>query len=153
MSFKPTRYVEFHIGSRLSYQLAIFDSDFEIVLCLTSSPSSINDGKELLDFDIPAYQLPVTHESLPTDWGVLTYVERMTLESIFLETIVDTQILERETTGQDKNKLWLTERLKRITSSQAHKVFIRKKNFETLANSFTEEKDITKVCARCHATW
>ena len=68
----------------------------------------------------------------------------MTLESIFLETIVDAQILERETIGQDKNKLWLTEMLKRITSSQAHKVFIWKKNFETLANSFTEEKKLPK---------
>ena len=40
--------------------------------------------------------------------------------------------------GQDTNHLWFQERMNRITSSQAYKIFIRKRNFDTLVTSLNE---------------
>ena len=49
------------------------------------------------------------------------------LEKLFPETIINSQKFERETIGQASDKLWIKERAFRITSSQAHKINIRKK--------------------------
>ena len=49
-----------------------------------------------------------------------------------------------ETIGQASNKLWIKERALRITSSQAHKIYIRKKNHDNLAKSLVDESSNSK---------
>ena len=75
---------------------------------------------------------------------MLTYVEILLLNSIFTETLENSQDLERRTIGQDKNNIWLQERSKRITSSKAYQIFTRKRNFETLANSLKSSEKLPK---------
>lgn len=53
-------------------------------------------------------------------------------------------ILEHDTIGQANNKLWMKERALRITSSQAHKIIIRKKNYDNLAKSLIDDSNNQK---------
>ena len=46
-----------------------------------------------------------------------------------------THVLEQETVKQSLCELWKNSRKNRITSTNAHRVFIRKRNFESLAES------------------
>ncbi|XP_066911079.1 uncharacterized protein [Clytia hemisphaerica] len=132
MQKKETKYGEFFVGSTLSHQLAIFDTDFQILSSYPSETSSIQQNPDV-NVDLPLSVIPETSECFPKDWGKLSYSEMMTLESIFPETLESARELERKTIGQDKNEFWMLERSKRITSSNAHKINIRKRNFETLA--------------------
>ena len=66
------------------------------------------------------------------NWGHLNYTEMSFLQNIFPETLSASQNLEMDTIGQTNNKLWLENRTNGLTSSQAHKIFIRKRNFSTL---------------------
>ena len=60
-------------------------------------------------------------------------------ERAFLATIKVTEqnsyVLEQDTVKQSLCELWKNSRKNRITSSNAHRVFIRKRNFESLAES------------------
>ena len=142
-----TKYGDFIVGSPLSYQLSLFDANFTIIC---HSIFENNDHHyycsthECIDIDLPLNQIMETHQSFPTDWGILNYTEMMVLNSIFPETIDKSRELERLTIGQYQNKLWLKERSKRITSSQANKVYTRRRNFETLADSFNVVKKFPK---------
>ena len=44
--------------------------------------------------------------------------------------------LEKDTVGHSESKLWVFSVARKINASNAHKVFIRKKKFETLVPSF-----------------
>ena len=46
--------------------------------------------------------------------------------------------------GQDKNEHWFEERKNRITSSQAHKIFVRKRNFESLVVNLRQKTNMPK---------
>ena len=129
---KVTKYGDFFVGSTLSHQLAIFDTDFQILSSYPSEASSIQQYPDV-NVDLPLSVIPETSECFPKDWGKLSYSEMMTLESIFPETLESARELERKTSGQDKNEFWMLERSKRITSSNAHKINKRVRNFETLA--------------------
>ena len=48
--------------------------------------------------------------------------------------------IEQETLLQSKCEKWFQYRMNRITSSVAHKVFTRQRNFESLVTSLTEPK-------------
>ena len=61
------------------------------------------------------------------------------LNRIFPETLEACQDIEKEAMGQDKN-----ERKNRITSSQAHKIFVRKRNFESLVVELREKTSFPK---------
>ena len=73
------------------------------------------------------------HDVVPENW-VLTEDK-----TVFLNTIKVTEqnsyVLEQETVKQSLCELWKISIKNRITSSNAHRVFIRKRNFETLAES------------------
>jgi len=87
----------------------------------------VSDG-DLVKINLPVTQIYESHESFPTDWGNLTYCEMMTLETIFPETLDASQHIQEKTIGQSDNEIWMRERSKRITSSQAHKITTRKEN-------------------------
>ena len=64
--------------------------------------------------------------------------------------------IKKETTKQATCNKWKFLRENRITSSNAHKIFIRKFFFESLFdNEFSKkkEKKKSKVCPRCLKTW
>lgn len=63
--------------------------------------------------------------------------------------------LERETIEQSFNNKWHNEHKYRITSSNAHKVYIRTKNFSTLAESFInpDKKKLPKFVLEAMKHW
>ena len=82
-------------------------------------------------FQHPQYvKLPlkeITSECFPKNWGILTYTEISFFNGIFPETLENCHELEENTIGQASNNTWFKARKFRITSSNVHKVFIRKK--------------------------
>ena len=87
LSKTSTKFGDFYLGSPLSYQLAVFNADFEILSCdFETSQTPYNDLK-LLDVNLPTLQISEFHETFPTDWGMLSYTDMMTLEAIFPETL------------------------------------------------------------------
>ena len=82
-------------------------------------------------------KLPVSFISeehvVPKNW-VLTEDERAFLATIKV-TEQNSYVLEQETVKQSLWKLWKNSRKNRITSSNAHRAFIRKHIFQTLAES------------------
>ena len=63
--------------------------------------------------------------------------------------------IKKETTKQATCKKWKFLRENRITSSNAHKIFIRKifLNHCLITNSAKKRKKKSKVCPRCLKTW
>ena len=53
--------------------------------------------------------------------------------------------LEKETVGQSNNAKWVESRKMRITSSNAHKIFVRKGNHEVLATSLLNPLDQSQI--------
>ena len=115
-SYENTKHGQFMTGSALSYQLAIFDADFEIISDMLAD-SVCNKKTELTDFDLLLETISINSDYFPKTWGKLTPWEMMQLEKIFPETITNSQKLERSIIGQASNKLWIKERTSRITSS------------------------------------
>ena len=72
--------------------------------------------------------------NVPKNW-VLTEDERAFLATIQV-TEQNPYVLEKETVKQSLCELWKNSRKKQITSSNAHRDFIRKRNFQTLQNHF-----------------
>ena len=87
LSKTSTKYGNFYLGPPLSYQLAVFDADFEIVSCFSETAQNNKTDLPLLDVNLPTSQISEIHETFPTDWGKLSYKEMMVLESIFPETL------------------------------------------------------------------
>ena len=63
--------------------------------------------------------------------------------------------IKKETTKQATCNKWKFLRENRITSSNAHKIFIRKifLNHCLITNSAKKKKKKSKVCPRCLKTW
>ena len=126
-----TKFGNFSIGSPLGYQLALFDPNFKIVSAfIPSGDESFKPPEGFLP--LPHKPIPYDHETFPKNWGLLTYTEMSLLQGIFPETLDASQNLEKDTIGQSKNEFWFQSRKNRLTSSQAHKIYIRKRNFPTL---------------------
>ena len=64
----------------------------------------------------------------------LDYIKSITV------TAEESILLETETVDQAASDLWFNVRRNKITSSNAHKVYIRKRNFETLVDVFLKRK-------------
>jgi len=99
---------------------------------------------DLQDVELPLETIAMNSDYFPKTWGLLNYCEMMLLEKVFPENIVNSQKLEHDTIGQANNKLWMKERALRITSSQAHKIIIRKKNYDNLAKSLIDDSNNQK---------
>ena len=87
---------------------------------------------------MPLSSIAVEHGAFPRDWRKLSYQE-MTFSDkhIFPETNENCYKIEEETINQNNNIPWHKHRKYRITSSEAHEVCTRKKNFETLVTMIT----------------
>ena len=106
------------------------------------SSNIITNIPELSMFPFTTHELPklllsfISEERdvVPKNW-VLTEDER-----VFLATIQVTEenpcVLEQETVRQSLRELWKRSRKTWITSSNSHIIFIEKRNFQALAESF-----------------
>ena len=114
-----TRYGRFQIGSHLSFHLN--PVGFTIKIITNELPK------------LPLRFISEENDDVPKNW-VLTEVERAFLATVKV-TEQNSYVLEQETVKQSLCELWKNSRKNRITSSNAHRVFIRKRNFESLAES------------------
>ena len=140
-----TKFGNFSVGSALGYQLALFEENFEILTCIKGSDDMYEIPYEA-DYFLPLPQKIISyhHNVFPKNWGRPTYSEMIHLNRIFPETLEACQDIEEKTVGQDKNEHWFEERKNRITSSQAHKVFVRKRNFESLVVNLRQKTNMPK---------
>ena len=87
---------------------------------------------------LPLRFINIEHDVVPKHWQLITQ------ECEYFDTIHVTREscrkLEADTTMQSKSDLWLYNRKDKITASNAHKVLIRKKNFESLLDNFLSPK-------------
>ena len=132
----PTTYGDFFTGSPLSYQLGVFEQNFMVITNLAGIKYPVERSEVIEDILLPINVIGTESSYFPKDWGLLNYSELSTLSKIFPETVEKCRELEQKTMGQASNEAWHQARENRITSSSCHKVFIRKRNFETLVNDF-----------------
>ena len=90
---------------------------------------------------LPLGFIPSNHESIPKNWLNLANAEMSFFDKIS-HTEENCHKIEENTVQQGNNKCWFNERKYRITSSNGHKVYIRKKNFETLTETFLNPKQV-----------
>ena len=123
-----TRYGIFQIGSPLSFYLNPVGFTINIITNIPELSMSSFTTHEL-----PKLPLRFISEEnvVPKNW-VLTEDERAFLTTIKV-TEQNSYVLEQETVKQSLCELWKNSRKNRITSSNAHRVFIRKRNFKSLA--------------------
>ena len=132
----------FQIGSPLSFHLNPVGFTTNIITNipeLSMSPCTTHELPKL-----PVSFISEEHDNIPKNW-VLTEDERAFLATIQV-TEENSCVLEQETVKQSLCQLWKNSRKNRITSSNAHRVFVGKRNFQTLAESFPNpnlESDLT----------
>ena len=97
--------------------------------------------------------LPPQSQLIP-NWQLYTEEENEFFENLFV-TKDELVSIEKETTKQVTCKKWKSLRENTITSSNAHKIFIRKKKFESLFENELSKKGgkNSEVCPRCFKTW
>ena len=127
---------EFLAESPLSYHLNPIGYDFEIktnIPKLNQAPPHTQH----LPVQLPFSFFQVDCEVIP-HWE-LSDESKNYIESISV-TNEESILLESETVEQASSELWINVRKNKITSSNAFKVLIRKRNFETLIDTFLKPK-------------
>ena len=116
------------LGSQLSYQLPSIDINFSILSNLYNLPALCDNAMEQ---ELPE-SLPVT--KLNWDYDICEHASIS--KHKFLQKVkvnhTESQYVEKSTRKQRESKEWKEHRKNRLTSTSAHKIFIRKKNFDTL---------------------
>ena len=136
-----TKYGEFLLGSTLSFQLLPIEPDIIF--------KSNIEAKQTSCYTVHGFQrIPLkflNEESgcLPTDWDI-SDEEQQLLDTLIINEQKSFEI-EQETVSQSKCDKWFEYRKNRITASVAHKVFIRKKNYNTLADSLLNPKPSSEL--------
>ena len=127
-----TRYGTFMSNSPLSYQLNPLGYDFEIKTNIPKN-NEFPSPTQHCPVQLPFRFFSVNCEIIP-DWELSNesknYIESITISN--KESI----LLESETVDQASSELWINVCKNKITSSNAHKVLIRKRNFESLVEVF-----------------
>ena len=126
------------IGSPLSYQLLPLEENFKFITNINKVDkySVITEEITMLDYD----KVPLGVVNYNCEWEPLSSKEKQYMEKLFI-TMEGSFELEKATRRQRDCELWFEERKNRITSSNAHKIFIRKRNFETLVTSLYNKKN------------
>lgn len=135
-----SRYGKFLVGSPLSYQLAVVESNVLLITNIDEIENDLNlsDLPSVDKIRLPLKLLP--EEFVPKNWEKLTYREMMFLETLRIENIHEAKDVEFRTVEQANCPDWFEKRKSRITSSKAHDIFTRKKSFEILAQHLTTKK-------------
>lgn len=133
-SYVDTKFGMFPLGSPLSFHLQAIDDDFKLLTNIFTCSNIIK--KQTKDMcDLPYKFFNGTESFIPKDWTLSGHEEE------FLKTLqIDgdmAKLIEKSTVEQSNCDEWFQQRKFRITSSNAHKVYIRQKKFESLADGFT----------------
>ena len=139
-----TKYGEFMVGSTLSHQLTPLQPD--IIVLSNISESRGYNYSEYSFVRLPLVFLTAGHASVPTDWDVdkeqSDFLKKMQISETDLHNI------ERDTVQQSRCSLWHKIRKQRITASIAHRVFVRKRNFESLADHLLKDSNENELSER-----
>ena len=114
------------------------DYNFEIVCDIEHFPTNCN--RPSINFDaLPAFSADgCIHFSDINVWSDLSADQRTCVKT--LEVTMDkSHTIERSSIKQRNCKEWFTHRNGRITTSIAHRVLLRKGQFETLAQQITTQ--------------
>ena len=126
-----TKYGEFVVGSPLSFHLAPIELNHTYVTNILGLPSPVYSTFPFVPLPLAFH--PDDHDAFPTDW-LLNEHEIRFLRKLEL-TQEQSYQMEQATITQSQCDLWFEQRKHRITSSKAHSIFTRKRNFETLVES------------------
>ena len=132
-----TRYGEFVIGSPLSFHLNTIGFATKVetnIMKLDNPVYTVHEYTQL-----PLKFIDYDHETVPKNW-VNTSAEESYLTTIRISD-ENSRLLETDTVKQSKCELWKHARKWKIVSSEAHKVFIRKKDFKSLVDIFLIPKE------------
>ena len=123
-SFEDTKYGQFYLGSPLSYQLQAVEFNYQILTNIKSE-QTITTSKSHNLGNLP-HQFITNNSDLIPIWQPFTQKEHEYFKNMMLS---EDQILtnEKETVQQSLCDKWKSLRKGRITSSNSHKIFIRKK--------------------------
>ena len=131
------------VGSPLSYQLPPIDINFMTISNLVKL-TAINE--------ISIEQLPDYLPVVLLDWNFKIFENVTPEKNNFLQTLMithtESHIIEKSTRKQRESKEWQQYRKNRLTSTPAHKVFIRKKNFDMEAKQLHNSKPFHEQCVK-----
>ena len=136
-----TKFGAFYQGSVLSYQLQSFDSSFMIL-----SNLEICNTNTLCNFHLPNLPLSFVSEQFDDKWSV-TENEKAILAKLQISE-QESISYERETILQSKCDLWFSLRKNRITSTNAHRTYQRKRSFSNLAETILNPPSSTDLPKR-----
>ena len=131
-----TKYGDFIVGSTLSHQLLPLEMHLSVISNIQKEDR--NNSIHHLPVSLPLTYIGLDSKYIP-NWGSLTYRHIMFLEIIRIEES-DCPNIEQETVMQSQCDKWFEMRANRITSSRAHKVLQRKRNFDTLSAELLKPK-------------
>lgn len=133
-----TSYGTFVFESTLSFHLNPVDSCTEILTNIEPMPDLKTTEHQPLTMTVYDKDHPYT----PSDW-IVTPQEEQFFNTIRL-SLENARVLEKDTTTQSECDLWVSSRKNRITSSNEHKVLIRKGNFQTPSDSLLNLKQMSE---------
>jgi len=146
VNYVKTKFGQFPLGSPLSFHLQPIEDSFKILTNITIANDKIIRKQDKEMCDLPCSFLEKTDKTVPTDWLPSDDQEK------FLQMLQITEDMSKniykKTVKQSKCQEWFEYRKSRITSSNAHKVYVRQRNFETLTDYFTnnaKEKNLPKT--------
>ena len=129
---RSTPFGPFNLKSPLSYHLNPIPFHINVVSNLEKLDNFQFSEEEFIN--VPMKIIAVDSEVTPSDW-VLSSAEKHYLQSITV-TEKSCRDLEYDTVERHNSKLWLYCQRRKILSTNAHKIFIRKNNFESLTPLF-----------------
>ena len=143
-----TKYGLQFLGSPLSYQLPPINRSFSILYSIKNESTSKNMSEPFSDWNLYGEQINDLPDSLPieflaSDFNMMEAANSAEKE-ILLRSLTLTkgqcEDLERRTRKQRECREWKQERQNRLTSTTAYKIFIRERNFNTLATQIKNPK-------------
>ena len=136
--FVSTRYGPAHVGSVLSYQLALSEDNYKVYISPRTTPHNMYNDRSEKYPQFPLNQVPFDHDASgisevdsPVQLGILQDLEVSAEEC---------NNIEQCTQEQQSSNDWMKHRLNRLTASQFGRVYDRVRSFDSLANNFYDEK-------------
>ena len=136
--YKETRFGKCRVGSFLSYQVALTESNFEATASVNCIPSvQLTSNQTLL---YPRFPLRNIEEMVVP--GNLSEDEKQLLHTIQIEKDKINEI-ERQTRDQAESDKWREERKFRFTALKFHLISKRQRNHKTFAETLINPTSVT----------
>ena len=121
-----------YFGSPLSYYLEAVDFSYKVLSNIKNGHMISFGWKSKICFKLPMHFLPPQSQLIP-NWQPYTEEENTFFQDLFV-TKDEVVSIEKRTAKQATCNKWKSLRESRITSSNAHEIFIRKKNMAAVMN-------------------